>query len=257
MEQQKVYTPDSASRIALKIGSGIIECGGEVSRAEDSAKRAALAMGMTACEVFALNSFFLITVCDGSGKSITVSRRIKVRSTDLGKLEYINELSRELCDGSLEAIKAELMLDKYTPVIASTVWSYAVSMAVCAVFTLFFGGGAREAIVAAIGASVTVWLKRTAKNGFGNPVIFTFICSFASGICGVLLVLAGVAENYAVIAKGDIMLLVPGLSLVCAGRDIIGGDLLTGLLSFIETALIAMALAAGFALPEILLAARG
>ena len=50
--------------------------------------------------------------------------------------------------------------------------------------------------------------------------------------------------------KGDIMLLVPGVSLVCAGRDLISGELLTGVLELIEALLIAVALAAGFALPE-------
>ena len=241
------------ARLALDIGCGIIECGGEVSRAEDSAVRVALAFGMKRCDVFALNSFFLLTVENGSGVSVTLSKRVKTGNTDFSRLEELNSASRAVCEGRLSREKAEKVALNTDKSGMSTLLNYLVSMAVCAVFSLYFGGGYKEAVASAIAASVTVFMKNKAKAIFGNAVVFTFVCSFLSGFCGALFVVIGFAGSYDLIAQGDIMLLIPGLSLISAARDAINGDMLTGLLRFIETILIALALTAGFVLPKFLL----
>ena len=49
------------------------------------------------------------------------------------------------------------------------------------------------------------------------------------------------------IVIGNVMLLIPGLALTSALRDIIGGDLITGSLVMIEAVLKAVAIAIGFA----------
>ena len=237
--------------IALGVGEAIIRAGGEVSRAEDSVLRICTVLGMKRCDVFAINTYITVSVENGEGEGAVQSRRIRGRVTDLKKLEFINCLSRDICDGAVGVDEAELallnMVDKGG---SNALKNYAVSMAVCGTFTLFFGGDIKEAIASVIAAGIMVFLKRTAKKGFGNAVVFTFICSFLGGTVGAVFARLGFASDYAVVAKGNIMLLVPGVSLVCAGRDIISGELLTGMLEFIEVLLIAVALAAGFALPE-------
>lgn len=240
------------AEFALKLGADIIRCGGEVSRAENSASMVCMALGARRCDVFAISSYISICVIGEGDDGVTLSRRIRGRGTDLSRLERLNQISRDICAGDIAVNEAEKRFSERAS--ASAVWlSYLTSMLVCAVFTLYFGGGIREALVSGGAAFVTVWLKRKAKNGFGNAVAFTFVCSVACGTAGAICVLLGLASDYSMIAKGDIMLLVPGVSIVCAGRDIIGGELLTGLLGFIETVLIAVALAAGFALPELIL----
>ena len=237
--------------VALSVGEGIIRAGGEVSRAEDSVSRICSAFGMKRCDVFAISTYITISIESGEGESAVKSRRIRGRITDLKKLECINSLSRDICSGLVDISSAELCLSCIdTDQRRNTLKNYAVSMAVCGTFTLFFGGGIKEAVASILAAGIMVFLKRTAKNGFGNAVIFTFVCSFLGGLIGAFLVRCGFADDYSVIAKGDIMLLVPGVSLVCAGRDLISGELLTGVLELIEALLIAVALAAGFALPE-------
>lgn len=243
----------TVSRLALDIGAGIISCGGEVSRAEDSAKRIALALGMKECEVFALNSFILLTSVSSSGETSAISRNLGAPSTDLTKLEILNSVSRGLCSGRLTAEDAVSKLAELSKGRFSPHRMHPASMAVCAVFTLFFGGGYAEAIVAALAANATVLIKRLAKNRFGNAVIFTFVCSLTCGACGACMVYLGLAEDYSTVAMGDIMLLIPGMTLICAGRDLIAGDLITGILELTETMLTAAALTLGFALPELIL----
>ena len=236
---------------AVEFGADIIRCGGEVSRAEDTVSRICGALGVEGCEVFAINSYISVCVSDNIGSAEMISRRIRNRGTDLGRLEYLNRISREFCSGEIDLSEAvrlfSLKSDK-----RRAFFIYLASCLVCSVFTLYFGGGISEAMVAGVAATVTVRLKRMVSSTFGNAVSFTFISSFLCGTVGATAVLLGVASEYALIAKGDIMLLVPGVSIVCAGRDVICGELLTGLLEFIEAILIAIALVAGFVLPEII-----
>lgn len=243
---------NTVSRLALDIGAEILLCGGEVSRAEESAKRIALMLGMKECEVFAVPSFMLLTCESPEGETLAMSRSLGAISTDLTRLEGLNALSREICAGRLTEEQASSRLSvlnkKEEP---PPYLLYMASMAVCAVFTLFFGGGCAEASVAALAANVTVLMKRMAKNRFGNAVIFTFVCSLLCGSLGAAMVALGLASSYSPIAMGDIMLLIPGITLICAGRDIIVGDLITGILELTETALTAAALTLGFALPEL------
>lgn len=242
---------EGAVEFAAELGADIIRCGGEVSRAEDSVARICFALGAVRAEVFGINSYISVCVKDPEGNTHTVSRRIRNRGTDLGRLERLNQLSRHICEGKIGLEDARKLFEDRAG--GTSVWlTYIASTLVCTVFTLYFGGALREAIAAGIAAIVTVWLKRKAGNGFGNAVVFTFVCSVLCGGAGAVLTLIGFASDYSMIAKGDIMLLVPGVSIVCAGRDIICGELLTGLLGFIETILIALALAAGFALPELM-----
>lgn len=239
-------------RFVVDLGADIIRCGGEVSRAEESVTRICSAYGAKRVTVFAINSYISVCVECIDGESRMVSKRIRGRETDLGRLERLNCISRGICNGKITISEAEKQFAELGSR-RSPVATYITSMLVCLVFTLYFDGGLREALASGAAAFVTVWLKRRVKNGFGNAMVLTFVCSVACGTVGAILVSLGIASDYSVIAKGDIMLLVPGVSIVCAGRDVICGEILTGVLGFIETILIAVALAVGFALPELIL----
>ena len=97
-------------QIVVGVGEEIIRAGGEVSRAEDSVTRICMALGMKRCDVFALNTYISVSIENVDGDSAVLSRRIKIRGTDLKRLEQLNELSRELCDGRSDMEAAEKIL---------------------------------------------------------------------------------------------------------------------------------------------------
>jgi uncharacterized membrane protein YjjP (DUF1212 family) len=51
---------------------------------------------------------------------------------------------------------------------------------------------------------------------------------------------------------GDIMLIIPGLMLINSVREMLCGDVMSGLLRLLESIIIAMAIACGFAVPLLL-----
>lgn len=81
-----------------------------------------------------------------------------------------------------------------------------------------------------------------------NRVVYTLLSSFAVGILCMLSVLSGIAVHVDKVMIGNIMLQIPGINMMNAIRDMMCGDMITGLLRLMEAIILAVAIAAGFAL---------
>ena len=58
----------------------------------------------------------------------------------------------------------------------------------------------------------------------------------------------GLGSNVNKIIIGNIMLLIPGIALTNSLRDMISGDIMSGMLRFLDAVLVAAAIAAGYIL---------
>ena len=68
---------------------------------------------------------------------------------------------------------------------------------------------------------------------------------FCNGVSH-LSVFAGIGISADKIIIGNIMLLIPGLALTTSLRDLIGGDIMSGVLRFCEACLVAIGIAGGY-----------
>ncbi len=232
----------------------LLESGAEVKRAEESAERVALALGAASCEVLSFVSFILLTYDSADGESFTKTRRVKNSGADFSRFERLNALSRKICESKmgLEIAESEFReANKNTSV--KPLKSYIQSMIVAFCFSLFFGGGIKEAISSAISANTIQFMKIKGDIGFENKLIFTCVTSFLAGAVCLFTVKIGMAENYDMVAIGNIMLLAPGISVMSAVRDIISGEILFGITRLFESILTALSIAIGFALPSLVL----
>jgi uncharacterized membrane protein YjjP (DUF1212 family) len=239
------------ANLAIEIGASLLECGAEVKRAEASVEKISEALGARRCDVFTLVSFILLTYEEGEGKSCTKLRHVKYRDTDFSRFERLNSLSREICKRTMTLDECEdgfVLANKKTTVKTASLYLQSITVAFC--FALFFGGGIRDAIASAISANVVQLMITRAARKIGNRVIFVCTTSFLAGLACFILVKLGIGENYDTVAIGNIMLLVPGLSMIGSARDFISGDMLSGIIRFAETILTALSIAIGFALPS-------
>ena len=81
-----------------------------------------------------------------------------------------------------------------------------------------------------------------------NPLANIFIVSFAAGILSVITVWLGIGVHTDKIMIGVIMLLIPGIAMTNGVRDMLTGDIATGMLRVANALLLAIAIACGFAL---------
>ena len=89
--------------------------------------------------------------------------------------------------------------------------------------------------------------QRTQKAGEDlNQILINVVATFLVSSSAILSVRAGIGTDANEIIIGNIMLLIPGIALTNSLRDMISGDIISGLLRFLDAILVAAAIAAGY-----------
>lgn len=231
----------------LDMGEAMLLCGGEVHRVEDTLTRLASAYDADEINVFVITSNITVTMRLKSGYSVTETRRIKKEeTTDFARLEDLNKLSRLCCAKPFAPDELAERVEGILSRKAGCRASYIGGCMAAGAFAVFFGGYIGEGIAAALIGIIIVYLKRHLAPFCMNIVIFNFIVSLITGICVFIcaLLIPGIKTEHIMI--GDIMLLIPGIAMTNAVRDMIMGDTISGVMRLTETMIWAGALACGF-----------
>ena len=222
--------------------------GGEVSRVEDTIERICYAYGAAHVEVFTIISVINAAIRMPDGSYSSQLRRVRCTMTDLGAIERYNALSREICSTTPELAVFDEKVHALKQMRSYPVFvNYLASAVAASAFALFFGGGIRDAIGAALAGIVIAFVIQHVNNrldGLGE----TMIAAFLTTILSVLLVRVEFLTDGGAVMIGSIMLLVPGLAFGTALRDLLNGDLLAGMLKLLQALLIALMIAFGYML---------
>ncbi len=228
------------------IAEQMLKSGAEVHRVEDTLLRMCRAIGAFRADVFIITSSIVVTVYTENEKAYTQTRRINSIGTDMELLHRLNDLARKICRGDMtvEAMRAEYddILDQK----GYPLWlEFLVYGFIGGAFALFFGGGYSEGAVAFfVGFILRLVTYFSEKAGLGK--IFTrFACSFTATTLAYIFFRLSLIPTPDFVIIGNIMVLIPGIGLTNALRDLFVGDSIAGLLRFIEAVLIALAIAAG------------
>lgn len=239
---------------ALDIGEQMLISGAEVSRVELAIRMICTAYGCRRADVFIITSSMILTVEGPDGVYATQTRRITDTATDLDKLHKLNALSRRICAETPCFQDVQAQLKDICKATAFPFWLQVLASGLIAfAFTLFFGGGWIDGLVASgLGMGLRV-LVRLLQKAAANQIIVNVVASFCLSVGAILLVRHGIGQDVNKILIGNIMLLIPGIALTNSLRDLISGDIITGLLRFLDAVLVAAAIAAGYILAAQLL----
>ena len=249
MEKRALYKDDFAQYLlclALDVGEGLLKTGGEVSRVEDTIERICYAYGAAHVEVFTIISVINAAIRMPDGSYSSQLRRVRHTTTDLGAIERYNALSREICATvpSLEEFDERIQAIKR--VRTYPVWvHYLASAGAASAFAVFFGGGWKDAVAAAIAGiliALVIHYARDRLDGLAETVIAAFLTTLLS----VFLVRIEFLADGGAVMIGSIMLLVPGLTFGTALRDLLNGDLLAGMMKLLQAILLALMIAFGY-----------
>ena len=239
---------------ALDIGEQMLISGAEVSRVEQTVRMICLAYGCQRADVFTITSSMVLTAQAPDGAHATQTRRITGAVTNLTKLHKLNALSRQICAEKPDYAAVQTQLNTICAEPAYPLWLQVLAGGIIAfAFTLFFGGSWIDGAVASVLGVALQLLTKVLQKYAANQIIVNVIASFTLSIGAILLVRAGLGEDVNKILIGNIMLLIPGIALTNALRDLIGGDIMTGFLRFLDAVLVAAAIAAGYILAAHLL----
>lgn len=229
---------------ALDIGENMLKCGGEIHRVEDAISRIGKAYGAVHVEVFTIPSLIVAAVRMKDGTYSSQVRRIYSSSRNLGKLEALNQISREICGKGLtfDEVQARIRELKSRKIHRLPIYLGAILGA--GGFTIFFGGSIFDAIGATIIGVLITFIDRMPNPNI-NQMAHYVISSFIVGVISMLMLRFGMISAADKTIIGAIMLLVPGLALDTALRDLLCGDIISGLFGLIQSLLLAVMIAVG------------
>jgi uncharacterized membrane protein YjjP (DUF1212 family) len=246
--------PEQLLTCALDIGEQMLISGAEIGRVEDSIRHICSAYGCGRTDVFTITSSIVVSIEDANRNFYTQTRRITATKTDLTRLDKLNALSRRICATKPGYDRVQAELSDICSGKTYPLWFEALASALIAgSFAVFFGGSWMDGLVSAglgLALRYITWVLQKARlNQIFTNVVASFLLCFSS----IALTRAGIGDNVNMIIIGGIMLLIPGIALTNSLRDMISGDIMSGMLRFFDAVLVAAAIAAGFILAASLL----
>ena len=233
----------------LDIAEEMLVAGAEVSRVEDSVERMCGAYGCDRINVFVITSNIQVTMEAPDGEILTQIRRIIRNDVNFDRLDYLNDLSRYIC---AETPSLAQLNEKFDGVMNRKIYSvwmkYVSAIFIAGGFAVFFGGQLLDGAASALVGIAVIWLLNALSKRDHNLLATNFVVSFAAGLLSITLVHFGIGIHVDKIMIGAIMIQIPGIAMTNAVRDMLTGDLATGLLRLVNSLLLAAVIACGFAL---------
>ena len=228
-------------RLICMAAQMVLENGGETYRVEETAMRMANGMGFQDVNVVAFPTSIYVNIGDRC-----LIRRITHRGTNTDRLARINDVSRKVERGEMNADEAEQAL---SDIAVDPGWrqstliiAYGVS---AASFSLLFGGN----FVTLIITLIIGMLIQIIQPLFAHMAMGKLFFNFSGGLFTAALAqtaahfFPGCSANAAII--GGIMPMLTGLLMTTAVRDTMYGDLVSGVCRAVEALLLATSVALG------------
>ena len=214
----------------MAAGQTLLENGAEVFRVEQTMEIMARSFHLREFHVYVLtNGIF----ASAGTAEISEVRNVPVRTTHLGRVAAVNELSRQIAQTGMPLDEAESRLVRLLSGLCG---------AFC--FAMMFGGNLRSALAAAGAGLVASWYllwcgRHEVPGGFqkiSTAALITLVCIL---LCNLL----RTSASHAII--GALMILTPGIAFTMGIRDFVQGDYLSGTIRMIDALLIAASIAIG------------
>ncbi len=233
-------------RFALFLGELMLSNGAETYLVEDTIIRICKSRGFNHINVF--TSPTTIIISDDRFDGLTFMKIIKNRGINLQKVSLLNNFSREFVvntnlsiDESLEILKDINSSQTYPPIVVS------ISTGIGSAFFAGLLGG--NDIVSFIFTFITsifaVVIYKQMMKLSSIPAFSSLLASTFIAIVGVLLTEFTILETPKMLIVGSIMPLLPGVAFIKGIRDLISGDLISGVSRAFDATITAISIASG------------
>ena len=235
------------ARTALLAGEIMLVSGAEIARIEDTIHHILGCCPDRKAQTMVFSTGIFVSLDNSRGEAITLVRRVNERSTNLGRIYLVNEVSRKLCSQAMTPLEAYEELEMIRTRSQYEKWLKALSyMFISFFFGVVLRGSAADCIAAALTGgvlgSVVYMASRIQLNDFCTNVLGAFSLGTAALALNRWL-LPGSSTDIVIISA--VMPLVPGVIFTTAVRDTLNGDYSSGAARMLEAIVTALAVAAG------------
>lgn len=234
--------------MATDLGYELAMSGAETFRVEESISRVLAAYGIES-EVFAIPNYLIVSIVTEDGTPITRMRRIGAHGNDLDAVEKFSGLSRAYCHRNPDPAEGMKWLDhvRGMRLTYSLPVEFLGDFIGAGGFCLLFGGSLMDSICSGFCGIIVGLISKCLERLKANPFFRTIAASFVMALVAYTLGELNISHNSDTVTIGALMLLVPGLLFTNAMRDIIYGDINSGINRIVQVILTAIAIALGTA----------
>ncbi len=227
------------------IGKLLLRHGAEIYRVEESLDRLCEAYDFTEIEVFAIPTYFALSLTLPDGTPYHSSRRSRSNRIHLDNLYDMNNLVRYICENKPDPRYIQEQLDliqSHQLNLYLICVGYVISSAM---FCGFFGGKTPDMVVAGLIGLILYFFIYILEKLRVNSLVRTLVASMLLSYIAITAVRLGYITQAQSSITGSLMLLVPGIAMTNSLRDIMGGDYVSGVSRMAEAILIAASIAIG------------
>lgn len=219
---------DDIEKTATEIGRAMLENGAEINRCEDTIKRLLISAERQYISVFCISSLIIVQT-----EYSTRICRITRNDLDLFEIDEANSKSRAICSGD----EFQPRYNRY-----SNLSKILLTFLSTGSFCIFFGGSFYDALVSGFVGLIINNIKINISNVFPKTLCYSVI----GGI--LCLIPCYIFDNLHLdkIMIGTIMLLIPGLTIGKAIKDIMSSDIISGIMELTEAVFTAIAISLGY-----------
>ena len=234
--------------LAIDLGYELAMSGAETFRVEESVTRLLQAYGVDS-DVFSTPNYIMITLRTDDRTPITRMRRIGAHGNNMDSVEKFSNLSRRIVFHKPELRECHQWIadTRKSCRCYSRKMQHIGYFVGAGGFGLFMGGSWMDGICAGLcgllAGIVDHYLDGLKANHFFRTIASSFLMTMLAYAFSAI----GLARNPDAVTIGALMLLVPGLLFINAMRDIIYGDINSGVVRIVQVFLVAAALSLGTA----------
>ena len=237
---------ETAAGLSFKMGEALLRNGAEIFRVQETMERVARAYGVEEYDVYVLSNAIFANAVE-NGEHIESKLKFVPGSTmHLGRVDAINQLSREIAMGRYTVEEASTRLREITKIPYTRPLFMILSCGVgSACFSYLFGGDQWDALAALFCGFVLEIFLHLLDRHHVSKFITNLAASALVAAAAVVLFSLGLGHDLDKIIIGSIIRLVPGIALTTSIRDFLGGDYLSGTIRMIDAFLIGGCIAIG------------
>lgn len=263
MKKAESSTPVKSSQIecvldfCVDLSRRMIVSGANLERVKLAVERICHAYKLHDISISLLSTYISLAARDAEGRYASRQGSIPAAGIQLEQLKNLNRLSYYVVENHPAPSRLNTLLEEVMVVKDYSDWVVLLAQ-ICAMscLCLIFGGGFREVLcVLLITAEMHGLLRLMARPGLDRTVT-NAITMWAATATAILLMAAGVSADGTVILITVSMLVIPGIPLVNAVRNLLCGNEMNGILQLLKVTIETLSLAMGIYL-SILMFGRG
>lgn len=195
-------------------------------------------------ESFVILTCIIVSLKNSDGEIVSLVERVQGRGTNLGKVNKIDHLIKNINNYSLDEFSnllKEIEMEKAYSFLINIIGSCLGA----SFFTVLFNGGKNDFFVGFLGGAIIAGICNIQKI-FNMGLVYTnIICGLITSLFVIICFNFGLISDIKIPIISILMIMVPGVPFINSIRDIFSGDLVTGLSRFSEVILVGCSLAIG------------